>query len=138
MVNRPGRLLIVIGGPTAAGKTRVAAEVARALGTEVVSADARQFYRAMPIGTGQPTEAEMLGVRHHFIGHLNVEQAMSAQEFAQWQTMYEKEAWNPESQRLQHASVLAAVFQGASTRKDHQPWSAAHFLGADPWAPQTV
>lgn len=65
-------------------------------------------------------------------------QRMSAQEFAQWQSMYEKEAWNPESQRLQHASVLAAVFQGASTRKDHQPWSAAHFLGADPWAPQAV
>jgi tRNA dimethylallyltransferase len=76
------RTLIVIGGPTASGKTRVAAEVAKALGTEVVSADARQFYRAMPIGTGQPTEAEMLGVPHHFIGHLEVEQAVSAQEYA--------------------------------------------------------
>lgn len=76
------RTLIVIGGPTASGKTRVAAEVAKALGTAVVSADARQFYRAMPIGTGQPTEAEMLGVPHHFIGHLEVEQAMSAQEYA--------------------------------------------------------
>ncbi len=82
MVNSPRRRLIVIGGPTASGKTRVAAEVAKALGTEVVSADARQFYRAMPIGTGQPFEAEMRCVRHHFIGHLEVEQAVSAQEYA--------------------------------------------------------
>ncbi len=76
------RTLIVIGGPTASGKTRVAAEVARALGTEVVNADARQFYRAMPIGTGQPAQAELLGVPHHFIGHLDVAQDQSAQEYA--------------------------------------------------------
>jgi len=76
------RTLIVIGGPTASGKTRVAAEVARTLGTEVVNADARQFYRAMPIGTGQPTVDELLGVPHHFIGHLEVWQDQSAQEYA--------------------------------------------------------
>ena len=76
------RRLIVVGGPTASGKTRIAAELAGQFGTEVISADARQFYRAMPIGTGQPTEAEKLGVPHHFIGHLEVEQAMSAQEYA--------------------------------------------------------
>mgnify|MGYP000874422005 FL=1 len=82
MVSTAQRRLIVIGGPTASGKTRIAAQLAKQLGTEVISADARQFYRAMPIGTGQPTEAEKLGVPHHFIGHLEVEQAMSAQEYA--------------------------------------------------------
>lgn len=82
MVNNSRRRLIVIGGPTASGKTRIAAQLAKQLGTEVISADARQFYRAMPIGTGQPTDAERLGVPHHFIGHLDVEQAMSAQEYA--------------------------------------------------------
>lgn len=76
------RTIIVIGGPTASGKTRVAAEVASTLGTEVVNADARQFYRAMPIGTGQPTVDELLGVPHHFIGHLAVWQDQSAQEYA--------------------------------------------------------
>lgn len=82
MVSTAQRRLIVIGGPTASGKTRIAAQLAKQLGTEVISADARQFYRAMPIGTGQPTDAEKLGVPHHFIGHLDVEQAMSAQEYA--------------------------------------------------------
>jgi len=79
MVNRT---LIVIGGPTASGKTRVAAEVGRTLGTEVVNADARQFYRAMPIGTGQPAADELHGVPHHFIGHLDIWQDQSAQEYA--------------------------------------------------------
>ena len=47
-------LLIVIGGPTASGKTGVAAAVAKQLGTEVISADSRQFYHAMRIGTARP------------------------------------------------------------------------------------
>jgi hypothetical protein len=58
---------------------------------------------------------------------------MSEFEFAQWQLMYEKEGLNPESQRLQNAALLAAVLQGASTRKDGKSWSAAHFMGPDPW-----
>jgi hypothetical protein len=60
---------------------------------------------------------------------------MSALEFSQWQAMYEKEALNPESHRLQHATLLAAILQGASSRKDGKHWSAAHFLGPDPWIP---
>lgn len=60
---------------------------------------------------------------------------MSALEFGQWQAMYENEALNPESHRLQHATLLAAILQGASSRKDGKPWSAAHFLGPDPWKP---
>ncbi len=79
---RPDRNLIVIGGPTASGKTQVAAQVARALGTEVISADSRQFYRAMRIGTARPTEAELLGVKHHFLGHLELQETWSAGTFA--------------------------------------------------------
>lgn len=70
--------LIVIGGPTAGGKTRVAAEIARHFSTEVVNADARQFYHALRIGAALPTDEEMLGVPHHFIGHLEVDEPMSA------------------------------------------------------------
>ncbi|MBS1940048.1 MAG: tRNA (adenosine(37)-N6)-dimethylallyltransferase MiaA [Bacteroidetes bacterium] len=75
-------LLVVIGGPTASGKTHVAATVAKHFGTEVISGDSRQFYRAMRIGTARPTDVELLGVKHHFLGHLELEQTWSAGEFA--------------------------------------------------------
>lgn len=74
--------LVIIGGPTASGKTRAAATLARNLGTEVISADSRQFYRDMRIGTARPTEAEQQGVRHHFLGHLELEETWSAGHFA--------------------------------------------------------
>ncbi|MFT3886089.1 MAG: tRNA (adenosine(37)-N6)-dimethylallyltransferase MiaA [Flavobacteriales bacterium] len=76
------RTLIVIGGPTASGKTHAAATLARALGTEVISADSRQFYRAMRIGTARPRAEELLGVKHHFLGHLELEETWSAGAFA--------------------------------------------------------
>lgn len=75
-------LLVVIGGPTASGKTQVAATLAKHLGTEVISGDSRQFYHAMRIGTARPQEAELLGVKHHFLGHLELAETWSAGEFA--------------------------------------------------------
>jgi tRNA dimethylallyltransferase len=74
--------LIVVGGPTASGKTGVAAAIARHFGTEVISSDSRQFYHAMRIGTARPSEEEMLGVKHHFIGQLELQETWSAGEFA--------------------------------------------------------
>ncbi|MBX2981739.1 MAG: tRNA (adenosine(37)-N6)-dimethylallyltransferase MiaA [Flavobacteriales bacterium] len=75
-------LLVVIGGPTASGKTKIAAMVAKHYGTEVISGDSRQFYHAMRIGTARPQEAELLGVKHHFLGHLDLSETWSAGEFA--------------------------------------------------------
>ncbi|MGV3636255.1 MAG: tRNA (adenosine(37)-N6)-dimethylallyltransferase MiaA [Flavobacteriales bacterium] len=74
--------LVVIGGPTASGKTRVAATLAKSLGTHVISADSRQFYRAMRIGTARPSADELQGVPHHFLGHLELEETWSAGAFA--------------------------------------------------------
>ncbi|MCB9169363.1 MAG: tRNA (adenosine(37)-N6)-dimethylallyltransferase MiaA [Flavobacteriales bacterium] len=76
------RTVIVIGGPTASGKSALAVELAEHFGTEVIGADARQFYRDLPIGTGQPTDEERRGVHHHFIGHLDLDQDMSAATYA--------------------------------------------------------
>ena len=59
--------IAVIAGPTASGKTRLAVELALALGGEVVSADSMQIYKGMDIGTAKPTAAEMRGVKHHMI-----------------------------------------------------------------------
>jgi len=59
--------VIAIVGPTASGKSTLAIELALALGGEVVSADSRQVYRGMDIGTGKVTEEEMQGAPHHLI-----------------------------------------------------------------------
>lgn len=74
--------VIIIGGPTASGKTKAAVQLARHLGTEVISADSRQFYTAMQIGTARPTEAELNGIKHHFLGHLEIAETWSAGSFA--------------------------------------------------------
>ena len=62
-----GKKLIVIVGPTAVGKTALAIDVAREFHTEIISADSRQIYRELTIGTAKPTEAELKEVPHHFI-----------------------------------------------------------------------
>ena len=78
----PEPALIVIGGPTASGKTDAGIALARHFGTEVISADSRQFYHSMRIGTARPAEAELQGVRHHFLGHLELKETWSAGRFA--------------------------------------------------------
>ena len=67
------KYLVVIAGPTASGKTATAIQVAKALGTEIISADSRQFYRELPIGTAAPTNEEQSEVQHHMIHNLNIE-----------------------------------------------------------------
>ena len=59
--------ILVICGPTASGKTALAAELALRFGGEVVSADSMQVYRGMDIGTAKPTQSEQRGVPHHMI-----------------------------------------------------------------------
>ena len=59
--------ILVICGPTASGKTALAAELALRFGGEVVSADSMQVYRRMDIGTAKPTQSEQRGVPHHMI-----------------------------------------------------------------------
>lgn len=63
--------IIVIVGPTASGKSTLAIELAREIGAEIISADSRQVYRGMDIGTGKVTREEQRQVRHHFIDIAN-------------------------------------------------------------------
>lgn len=74
-------VLTVITGPTASGKSALAVEVARRLGTEVISADSRQIYRGIPIVTAVPTAEERQGVRHHLLECLDLDQYYSASRF---------------------------------------------------------
>ena len=58
---------MILAGPTAVGKTSLSIQLAKRFKTEIISADSRQFYKEMEIGTAKPTEKEMEGIPHHFI-----------------------------------------------------------------------
>lgn len=74
--------LIVIQGPTASGKTKLAVEVAKKLKTVIISADSRQFYKEISIGTAKPNWNEMKGIDHYFIDSHNLVDEVSASRFA--------------------------------------------------------
>jgi tRNA dimethylallyltransferase len=71
----------IIAGPTAVGKTAVAVALAQRLGTEIVSADSRQCYREMTIGTAKPSAEELGTVKHYFIDEFSVTEALSAADY---------------------------------------------------------
>lgn len=73
--------LIVINGPTASGKTAMAIAVAQHFGAEILSCDARQFYREMTIGTAVPTPDELAMVPHHFIHSHAINQPYSVGDY---------------------------------------------------------
>lgn len=75
------KTLIVITGPTGIGKTDIAIKVAQHLGTEIISADSRQIYRNIPIGTACPTKEELSKIKHHFVNILELDQYYSAAQF---------------------------------------------------------
>ncbi len=85
--------LIVIGGPTASGKTALAIRAARHFETEIVSADSRQFYREMSIGTAKPTAEELAAAPHHFVNSHSINELCTVGDF-------EREA----------TAVLASIF----------------------------
>ena len=78
----PRPVLLVVAGPTAVGKTALCVALAQEFQTEIVSADSRQFFRELTIGTAKPTAAEMQGVPHHFIDSHSVRDEYSAGRFA--------------------------------------------------------
>ncbi len=72
------RPITIIAGPTGVGKSRLAVEVATRTGAEVISADSRQVYRGLDIGTATPTEAERVGVPHHLLDVIDPTMRVSA------------------------------------------------------------
>jgi tRNA dimethylallyltransferase len=73
--------LVVIVGPTAVGKSRIAIEVARRLNGEIVSADSRLFYRGMDIGTAKPGNEDRRQIKHHLIDIANPDEIVSLRVF---------------------------------------------------------
>jgi len=73
--------IIVVCGPTAVGKSALAVRLARRFGGEVISADSRQVYRGLNIGTGKITEQEMRGIPHHLLDVANPKRRYTVAEF---------------------------------------------------------
>lgn len=76
------KLLVVIAGPTAVGKTEVAINLALHYQTEILSADSRQVYQEMNVGVGRPSQEQLNKVPHHFIGHRSIHAPYTAAMYA--------------------------------------------------------
>jgi tRNA dimethylallyltransferase len=76
-----GKPLLIILGPTAVGKTGLAIEIGRQIGAEIVSADSRQIYRLMDIGTAKPTPEQRSAIVHHLIDVVNPDENLSLAEY---------------------------------------------------------
>ncbi len=75
------KVLLSVIGPTGIGKTRLAIAVAKHFKTEIISADSRQFYKEMTIGTAVPSQSELSQVPHHFIQHRSIEEDYSVGDY---------------------------------------------------------
>ena len=75
------KLLITIVGPTAIGKTSLAIKLARNYKTEIISADSRQFYRELNIGTAKPSNDELSSIKHHLINNISVNDKYDISQF---------------------------------------------------------
>lgn len=75
------KTLIAIVGPTAIGKTALAIQLAQHFNTEILSADSRQFFKEMEIGTAKPSTKELTAATHHFINSHSVTQLFSTGDF---------------------------------------------------------
>lgn len=96
------KTLIAVVGPTAIGKTRLAIELAKHFKTEVVSADSRQFYKEMAIGTAVPSAEELKMAKHHFIQHQSIFEPYSVGDF-------EKDALLKLQELFQHNDTVILV-----------------------------
>lgn len=94
--------LIVIVGPTAIGKTALSIQLAHFFNCHVLSADSRQFFKELSIGTAKVTHEEMEGVPHHFVGHISITDEYNAGKFEQ-DAIYKLE----ELYQTQNVAILA-------------------------------
>jgi tRNA dimethylallyltransferase len=82
-LNYPNTCIVIV-GPTAAGKTSLAIQVAKFLQTQIISADSRQCYRELNIGTGKPSVKQLEEVKHHFINTHSISEAVNAASFEKY------------------------------------------------------
>jgi tRNA dimethylallyltransferase len=82
-MNTNDKYLIVVTGPTAIGKSDLSIALAKEFSCEIISADSRQFYKEMSIGTAKPSLEEMQNIPHHFVGNISIEEPYNVGKFEQ-------------------------------------------------------
>jgi len=83
--------VIQLAGPTASGKTALTIRLARQLGTEIISADSRQCYRELSIGTAKPSPEELAAVPHHFINSHSISEEVNAATYEELALQYARD-----------------------------------------------
>jgi len=101
-MNFSNKIMVIIAGPTAVGKTSAAIEIARRFKTEIISADSRQFYKKMKIGTAAPTSEELEAVKHYLVGQLELEDYYNV-------SLFEQEALQLAEQIFQNHDIVVVV-----------------------------
>lgn len=124
-MDQKSKIPLVIIGPTASGKTKVATALARELNGEVLGLDSRQIYRYLEIGTTQPTSEERKEIPHHLYGFRNPDQMISAGEYAKlgWEKIEEIfERGNLPifccGSGLYYRALTQGIFEGSATNLD--------------------
>jgi len=100
-MNKIGTLVIIL-GPTAVGKTTVALKIAQKYKTEIISADSRQFYKEIPVGTAAPSLEERQLIKHHFVGNLSVTDYYNV-------SIFEQEVMNLLDKKFQDRKLMVMV-----------------------------
>jgi tRNA dimethylallyltransferase len=133
--------VLAIVGPTASGKTALSIVVAEIMGGEIISADSRQIYRYLDIGTAKPTNEELQRVRHHFVDILDPDQDYNASEYGQQARVQIAELFKTKKQPiltggsgLYVRAVIDGFFEGPgrNTEIRDQLEDEAKRLGEDP------
>ncbi|MDL5513820.1 tRNA (adenosine(37)-N6)-dimethylallyltransferase MiaA [Arenibacter sp. M-2] len=122
--------LISIVGPTAIGKTSLAIAIAKHFKTEIISADSRQFFKEMSIGTAVPSPEELASVPHHFIQHKNIYEEYTVGDF-------EREAIE-KLEILFQANDIVVMVGGSGLYVDAIKEGLDHFPTIDPEIRETL
>lgn len=96
------KTLVVLGGPTAVGKTACGIQMARHFGTEIISADSRQIYKETCIGTAVPSPEELASTKHHFIQTISLQDTYNA-------SMFEQQVLDRLNELFQHHQLVLMV-----------------------------
>jgi len=134
------KVVLCIVGPTASGKTNLALLIAQRLHGEIISADSRQVYKYLDIGTAKPTQQQLRQVKHHFVDELNPDECFNAGDFGRKGREIIEKLFRAKKvpmvvggSGLYIRSLIDGFFEGPSANNDvrQRLYSRLHAEGAD-------